>query len=579
MSTQSDKLFKLWSEDPFFSEDTRRELIEIADDSQEITERFYKYLEFGTGGLRGIIGAGTNRMNIYTVAHATEGFARYLDRPEYADRERRVVVSYDSRRFSREFAMVTSLVFASHGIKVLLSDELRPTPMLSYAVRHFDALGGVMITASHNPAKYNGYKAYGEDGGQMPPEAASNILESMHSIDDIRTLRWISEEEAFAKGLIEYFGSEFDEVYIDMLKSLVIDQRAIEDNRDMKIVYTPLHGAGLKPVTTILSELGFRNVYVVKEQSKPDPDFSTVRSPNPEERSALKMAMDLATEVNADLVVATDPDGDRTGLVVREPDGDFSVLSGNQIGLLLMDHILSAKEEAGTLTPLSFTVTTIVSSKLTRRIAKRYGVRLFEVLTGFKFIAEIIKEYDENGDMSFEFGFEESYGFLAGKDVRDKDAVVAIMLIAEMAASARSRGKSLYDVLQELYEKYGYAAEKTISITFEGKEGIEKIRDAMTAMRQAKHSSIGDVSIASISDYLGSEITDHVTGKTVPLDFEKSNVLLYSLGDDDWFCIRPSGTEPKIKIYFGIYGKDRIICEKRLDDVSKVIEKHIRELL
>jgi phosphoglucomutase len=579
MSVKIKELYEMWSEDLYFSEDTRKELKAITNDGQEITERFYKYLEFGTGGLRGIMGAGTNRMNTYTIAHATEGFARYLDGPQFMGRERKVVISFDSRRFSKEFAMVTALIFATHGIKVFLSDELRPTPVVSFAVRHFGALGGVMITASHNPAKYNGYKAYGEDGGQMPPEAASVILESMHSITDIRSIRWIEEKEAFDRGLVEYFGKELDEIYISMLKKLVIDQRAIDANKDMKIVFTPLHGAGYKPVTSILSAIGFENVYVVEEQKDPDPDFSTVKSPNPEERSALKMAIELAEKVGADLVVATDPDGDRTGLVVRGPEDGYVILSGNQIGLLLMDYILSAKQAAGVLTSDSFVVTTIVSSNLTRRIAKRYGVRLFEVLTGFKFIGEIIKEYDEEGDMSFEFGFEESYGYLAGKDVRDKDAVVAIMLIAEMAASARSRSKTLRDVLSDLYKTYGFAAEKTISITLEGKEGIEKIKGAMDSMRKAKPVSVGNVMIDTISDYLESQIIDNRSGKVSVLEFEKSNVLLYSLGGDDWFCVRPSGTEPKLKIYFGIYGEDREVCEMKLSDVSSVIEGYIRELL
>ncbi len=579
MPGKVDELYKLWSENEYFSEEIRAELKAIADNKQEITERFYKYLEFGTGGLRGIIGAGTNRINTYTVAHATEGFARFLDRPEFADTERRVVISCDSRKFSREFAMVTALVFATHGIKVLLSDDIRPTPMLSFAVRHFKALGGVMITASHNPAKYNGYKAYGEDGGQMPPEAAGVILESMHEITDITSIRWMSEAEAFRNGLIEYFGEELDTAYFNTLKKLVIDHDAIRNNRDMKIVFTPLHGAGCKPVLSILNAVGFDNVFVVEKQRYPDPDFSTVQSPNPEERSALKMAIELAESEKADIVVATDPDGDRTGLVVRDRSGDFVVLSGNQIGLLLMDYILSAKSAAGSLTPKSFAVTTIVSSKLTRRIAGHYGIKLFEVLTGFKFIGEIVKEYDEEGDMSFEFAFEESYGYLAGKDVRDKDGVVTIMLISEMAASARSRGKTLYDVLQELYSKYGYAAEKNISVTIEGKQGIERIKGAMTSLRNSSPHMIGDIKIYTISDYLKSEIIDNISGEVKPLACEKSDVLLYSLGDDDWFSVRPSGTEPKLKLYFGIYGDDKDECEKKLWHVSEIVESHIRGLL
>ncbi|MHB1453716.1 MAG: phospho-sugar mutase [Saccharofermentanales bacterium] len=571
--------YKLWSENPYFSKETRDELLSIQGDEAEITERFYKNLEFGTGGLRGIMGAGTNRMNTYTVAMATEGFARYLDGTEFAGCDRSVAISYDSRRFSADFAMVTALIFATHGIKVYLSDELRPTPMLSFAVRHFGALGGVMITASHNPAKYNGYKAYGGDGGQMPPEAASIILRSMESIDDITGIRWITKEEAVKAGLLVYFGEELDRVYTDMLKTLAIDRQAVLDNKDMKIVYTPLHGAGNRPVRRILAEVGFENVIVVPEQELPDPAFSTVAFPNPEERSALKLAIELAEKVSADLVVATDPDGDRTGLAVRGKDGEFIILSGNQIGLLLMEYILSAKQACGQLSPKSFVISTIVSTKLTRSIARHYGIRLFEVLTGFKFIAEIIKDLDENGDMNFEFGFEESFGYLAGKDVRDKDAVVAVMLVGEMAAAARSRSMTLYDLLQELYVKYGYAAEKTVSITNEGREGIEKIRTAMDRMRNAGSAGFGVQGIKFISDYLRLTKTETATGAVEKLNLEKSDVLLYSMGGDDWFCVRPSGTEPKIKIYFGIYGADKAICEDKLDRLSVKVESYIRNIL
>lgn len=573
------ELYDLWSTDLFFDQGTRDELLGIAKDEKDITERFYKNLEFGTGGLRGFIGAGTNRMNVYTVALATEGFARYIDGLDLDQKDRVVTVSYDSRRFSKEFAMITSLVFATHGIKVFLSNELRPTPMLSYAVRHFKAVGGVMITASHNPAKYNGYKAYGSDGGQMPPEAASVILDSMGSIEDIRTLSWISEKEAFDKGLITYFGSEFDDDYTAMLKKLIINQKAIDDNKDMKIVFTPLHGAGNKPVRKILREIGFENVFVVPEQEMPDPNFSTVEFPNPEERSALKLAIELAGKEDADLLVATDPDGDRTGLAVKGKDGEYIILTGNQIGLLLLEYILKAKKESGSLSAASFAITTIVSTKLSRLIAKEYGIKLFEVLTGFKFIGEVIKDYDENGDMNFEFGFEESYGFLAGKDVRDKDAIVTVMLIAEMAASARNENKNLYDKLLELFEHYGYAAENTVSIMLEGKEGIEKIQKTMSLIRSKSESNINGIEVESVSDYLASRKTDFVKNEITVLELEKSDVLLFALDGLDWFCVRPSGTEPKIKIYFGIYGMDKAKCEARLEEVSSKVIGYIKSLL
>jgi phosphoglucomutase len=413
----------------------------------------------------------------------------------------------------------------------------------------------------------------------MTPEAASIILRSMESIDDITGIRWISKEEAVQRGLLVYFGEDLDRIYTGMLRKLAIDRQAVLDNKDMKIVYTPLHGAGNMPVRRILKEVGFENVIIVPEQEKPDPAFSTVASPNPEERSALKLAIELAGREDADLVIATDPDGDRTGLAVKGKDGEFIILSGNQIGLLLMEYILSAKQACGQLSPKSFVVSTIVSTKLTRSIARHYGVRLFEVLTGFKFIAEIIKNYDEDGDMNFEFGFEESFGYLAGKDVRDKDAVVAVMLVCEMAAAARSRSMNLYDLLQELYAKYGYAAEKTVSIMHEGREGIEKIATAMDRMRNAGAAGFGVQGIRYVSDYLRLTRTETATGIAEKLQLEQSDVLLFSMEGDDWFCVRPSGTEPKIKIYFGIYGGDRAVCEDKLDRLSVKVESYIRNIL
>ncbi len=573
------EIYEMWRTDKYFDSETRNELESIKDNKDEINERFYKYLEFGTGGLRGIIGAGTNRINIYTIALATEAFARYIDSLDLDDNSKGIAITYDSRKYSKEFALKTALIFATHNIKVYLSDELRPTPMLSFAVRHFNAVGGVMVTASHNPANYNGYKAYGNDGGQMTPEAADQVIAFMAAIDDIREITNISEEEAVSKGLLVYFGSEFDDVYCEMLSKLVINQDAIDRNRDMKIVYTPLHGTGNKPIAKILQKVGFENVFVVPEQALPDPNFSTVKSPNPEERSALKMAIDLAQKEGADLVLATDPDGDRTGLALRSKDGEYIVLTGNQIGLLLMDYILRAKKDAGTLSDKSFVVTTIVSTKLTRRIASMYGIKLFEVLTGFKYIGEIIKDYDENGDMNFEFGFEESYGFLAGTDVRDKDAVVAVMLISEMAAAARSEGKTLFDILLEIYSKYGYAAEKTVSIALEGIAGLEKIKSAMNTLREDESGYLNGVKIIKKSDYLTSKTIDYNKNEISVLDLEKSNVLLYSLGDLDWFCVRPSGTEPKLKIYFGIYGKDKDISDKKLDEISEQIIQGVNKIL
>ncbi|MGI6546060.1 MAG: phospho-sugar mutase [Fastidiosipilaceae bacterium] len=572
-------LYELWSTDEFFNQQTRDELRAIAGDDQEIQERFYQSLEFGTAGLRGIIGAGTNRMNIYTVAQATEGFARYIVSLGEEAKQRGIVISYDSRHFSPEFAEISALVFATHGIKVRLFDSLRPVPILSFAVRYYNCAGGVMITASHNPKQYNGFKAYGEDGSQMSPEAADVVMKEMHSITDIRTLSWIDKDQALADKTLEYIGKELDDAYIAMLKGLSINSDLIPGQADMKIVYTPLHGAGNIPVRRILKELGFNNVMVVKEQELPDPDFSTVENPNPEFREALELAIQLATKEEADLVIANDPDADRTGLAVRRADGTYQVLSGNQIGLLLMEYILSAKKQRGVLPEQSFVATTIVSTKLTKRVAQAYDVELFEVLTGFKFIGELIKDYDEFGDKHFQFGFEESFGYLAGTDVRDKDAVVASMLLAEMAATARTEGKTISDYLDDLYQKYGFGFEKTISITMEGIAGLNKIKEALADLRENKGARLGELKVNALRDYQTHERVDFVSNTTEILDLPASNVLLYELDDLDWVCVRPSGTEPKIKVYSGAYGPDAEETKARLDEISDAAEAVIRAKL
>lgn len=566
-----------WTTDPNFDEATRAELLALAGDAKEIEDRFYMDLEFGTAGLRGVLGAGTNRMNFYTVARASEGFARFLAGQGEVVKARGVAISYDSRRYSPEFATLSARIFVSHGIKVYLSDELRPVPMLSFAIRHFQTAGGVMITASHNPAKYNGYKAYGEDGGQLPPEAATVVADVMNSIEDFPPLlKCLSEAEARQTGLWVDIGADLDAAYTAMLEKLAINRAAVLRQKNLKIVYTPLHGAGNKPVRRILSQMGFTNIIVVPEQELPDPNFSTVPFPNPEERSALKMAIDLAQKEGADLVIATDPDADRTGVCVRDSQGEYQVLTGNQIGLLLMNYILSAKKQSNTLPDKSFVVTTIVSTKLTQRIAKAYGVTLFECLTGFKFIGELIKEHDEFGDMHYQFGFEESFGYLAGTDVRDKDAVVASMLIGEMAASAAEQGKTLYDLMQDLYRQFGYAAEKTISITLEGKEGIARIKAGMATLRAEKSAGIPGVDVQAIRDYQLSERIDMKTGATSKIDLVASDVLLYELDDLNWFCIRPSGTEPKIKIYFGVYGATQAQCDQDLDALRSIVEGYLK---
>ncbi len=591
-----EELYKFWSEDPYFDEATRAELLAIKDDKKEIEERFYRDLEFGTAGLRGILGAGINRMNMYVVSKASYGLGRFIVSEGEDAMKRGVVISYDSRHFSPEFAEITARTLTSMGIRVYLSDELRPVPMLSYSVRWHKAFAGVMITASHNPSKYNGYKVYGEDGGQVPPEAASKILSFIEGVEDIRTIHPDSLEEAKAKGLLTYWGEEVDEAYTDMLDKLVIDRQAIINQKDMSIVYTPLHGSGNKPVRRILKKIGLENVHIVPEQELPDGNFPTVEVPNPENPAALSMAIDLAKKVDADLVIGTDPDSDRIGIAVRTTvDGKetYVPFTGNQVGLMLLDYILDSKKSAGTLPEGSFAVTTIVSSKLAGAICKYYGVELQEVLTGFKFIGERIKLDDEFGNKHFQFGFEESYGYLSGLDVRDKDAVVAAMLIAGMYAQSRERGQSLLDRLESIYQRFGYGFEETVSITLEGKEGIEKISGAMKSLRadllSCKNKAeaqalLGGAPVVAVRDYQASKkyiFTDDGV-KEEKIDLPVSNVLLYELGGDkglDWACARPSGTEPKLKIYFGIYANTKEDSRARLDDTKEKVSSSVKAKL
>ena len=591
-----EELYKLWSEDPYFDEETRAELLAIKDDKKEIEERFYRDLEFGTAGLRGVLGAGINRMNMYVVAKASTGLGKFIVSEGEDAMKRGVVISYDSRHFSPEFAEITARTLTSMGIRVFLSDELRPVPMLSYSVRWHKAFAGVMITASHNPSKYNGYKVYGEDGGQVPPEAASKILSFIEGIEDIRTIKPDTLEEAKAKGLLTYWGEEVDEAYTDMLDKLVIDRQAILNQKDMSIVYTPLHGSGNKPVRSILKKIGLENVHIVKEQELPDGNFPTVEVPNPENPAALTMAIDLAKKVDADLVIGTDPDSDRIGIAVRtNVDGKdtYVPFSGNQVGLMLLDYILDSKKSAGTLPEGSFAVTTIVSSKLAGAICKYYGVELQEVLTGFKFIGERIKLDDEFGSKHFQFGFEESYGYLAGLDVRDKDAVVGAMLIAGMYAQSRERGQSLVDRLENIYQRFGYGFEETVSITLEGKEGIEKIAGAMKSLRAdllscknklEAQALLGGAPVVAVRDYQASKryvfTDDGITEEKI--DLPVSNVLLYELGGDkglDWACARPSGTEPKLKIYFGIYANTKEDSRACLEDTKAKVSGAVKAKL
>ncbi|MCX7711879.1 MAG: phospho-sugar mutase [Clostridia bacterium] len=576
----SNTIYKFWLENEYFDKETKEELNKIKDDPKEIEERFYRDLEFGTGGLRGIIGAGTNRMNIYTVRKASQGLANYISSQGEDAKKRGIVIAYDSRFKSPEFALESAKIFAGNGIKAYLFDELRPTPELSFAVRELGAAAGIVITASHNPKEYNGYKVYGDDGGQMSLEGSNAVLAEINKISDITKVNLLEKEEAIAKGLLQMIGKDIDDSYISKLKTLSINPDLVKKlGETFKIVYTPIHGTGNKPVRRILDEIGFKNVLVVKEQEKPDSAFSTVKSPNPEEKSAFAIAIELAKKEDVDLIIGTDPDCDRVGVVVRNAGGEYVVLTGNQTGCLLTEYVLSQKKAKGELPANGFVVKTIVTTELSRAIADHYDIELVEVLTGFKFIGEKIMQMDEQGDKKYLFGFEESYGYLAGTFARDKDGVVASMLIAEMAAYYKSRGMSLYEGLQEIFKKYGYSLEGINSFTLEGKAGIERIKYTMNELRERKPSSFSGAEVAAIRDYQVSARYDLAKGTKDILTLPESDVLYYEMKDGSWFCIRPSGTEPKIKIYYGVSDATLEASEKKLETLKENVLSVVKPLL
>lgn len=568
--------YNYWLSNPYFDEETKKELLDISGNEKEIEDRFYRELEFGTGGMRGLIGAGTNRINRYMVRKAAQGLANtILKRP--GEKEKGIVIAHDSRRFSREFALESALVFAANGIKAYLFDSLRPTPELSFAVRHLGCAAGVVITASHNPKEYNGFKAYGSDGGQLPPKESDEVIREVNAITDIASIPIMSEKEARDKGLLCIIGKEVDDAYIEALKKVSVNPEICRQvGKTAKLIYTPLHGTGNVPVMRILKEIGFEQVMVVKEQQDPDPEFSTVKYPNPEEKSAFNLAMEMAAKEDVDLIIGTDPDADRAGIVVRNAQGEYVTLTGNQTGCLLLEYILSQKKKRNELPENAFAATTIVSSDLAERICRHYSVELVTVLTGFKFIGEQIRLLDDTGKKRFMFGFEESYGYLAGTHARDKDAVVASMLIAEMFAWYKSRGMTLYDGLMEIFNKYGYFREDIDTFTLQGKEGAEKIQAAMATLREKMPASFGKSRVTAIRDYQNRIRKDMETGETQALTLPKSNVLYFEMGPDAWFCIRPSGTEPKIKIYYGVSaGSDSDVQEKLAglkQDVLEVIK-------
>lgn len=573
--------YKKWCEDTYFDEATRAELKAIEGNDKEIQERFYKDLEFGTGGLRGIIGAGTNRLNIYTVSKATQGFANYIIKQGEDAVKKGVAIAFDSRRMSPEFAEITALVLNGNGIKTYIYPSLRPTPMLSFAVRELNCTGGVVITASHNPPEYNGYKVYWADGGQVPYPRDEAIIEEVNAVTDFHTIKTANRDEAVKAGLFNVIGEEVDEAFDKNVLAQIVNPEIIKEQHDLKIVYTPIHGSGNKPVRRVLKKAGFENVTVVPEQELPDSEFTTVGYPNPENPAVFELAIKLAEKIDADIILGTDPDCDRVGAVVKTKDGSYTVLTGNMTGTLICNYICSQKAKLGTLPKNGALVSTIVSSEMTKAIAKKYNLAYFDVLTGFKYIGEKIKEFEQTGEYQYVFGFEESYGCLSGTYARDKDAVVASLLICEMAAYYKSRGMSLYDGLMELYDTYGVYKEIIHSITLKGIEGIENMKKIMDTLRKDAPSEIAGVKVTETRDYLEDKIVDVATGKVSPTNLPKSNVLYFTLADDTWFCVRPSGTEPKIKIYFGTKADTVENAEKKIataqDGIMKVVNSVLGE--
>lgn len=572
--------FSEWKDSGRYGALAETELAGLTFPSADIDDRFYRQLEFGTAGLRGILGAGTNRMNEFTIARAATGYAEYIVSLGEDAMRRGMAISYDSRARSEEFAAITAAIFMAHGIKVYLSDMLRPVPMLSFALRYYGCAGGVMITASHNPKEYNGFKAYGEDGGQLPPEAAEVVSARMDAIDDMPAALAAagSIEDLKANRLYAEISTEIDEAYTEMLLALAYNKEAVKRQHDLKIVFSPLHGAGNIPVRRVLERLGFTHVLVVKEQEQPDPAFSTVAVPNPELAATLDLAISLAKSEGADLVIATDPDGDRCGVAVND-NGEFKLLSGNEIGVLLLDYILDTKQRLGILPDNSFVVSTVVSTRLTDTIARHFNTAFHVTLTGFKFIGELIKELDECGDAHFQFGFEESFGYLTGTDVRDKDAVVASMLLAEMAAVEAESGRTLNDRLKGLEKKYGHADEVTLAYTLAGKVGLEKIAAAMRSLRDDKAAGIPGLPVTGVRDYLNGEHVDLQPDARPAHDLPRSDVLLYELGGNDFMCIRPSGTEPKLKVYLGFYADTEAACSEKMARARAVVDDCMARLL
>lgn len=569
-----------WAEHAQLDNEIKSELEKAASDESKLEEWFYRDLEFGTGGLRGEIGPGTNRMNVYTVRKATEGLALWIAAQGETAKKRGVAIAYDVRRKSYEFALEAARTLGRHGIQVYLFDELRPTPALSFAVRHLGAYAGIVITASHNPPEYNGYKVYGPDGGQLPPSLADEVIAYVNSIENELLIEVADENELQQTGLLTMIGKEVDDAYMVELQALCLNPELVRQMGDQfRIVFTPLHGTANKLVRRGLAELGFSHVTIVAEQENPDSEFSTVQSPNPEEHAAFEIAIRYGEKADADILLGTDPDADRVGVAVKNEDGKYVVLTGNQTGALLLDYILAQKQKAGTLPANGAVLKTIVTSEIGRAIASRYGLAVIDTLTGFKFIGEKIREYEETDRFKFVFGYEESYGYLAGDFVRDKDAVQACLLVAEVAAYYKSRGMTMYEGLGEVFEKYGYYLEDLASLTLKGKEGADKINRLLSAFRTMPPATIGGREVAVCEDYKAQTRLYTENSRTEEISLPTSNVLKYILADGSWCCVRPSGTEPKVKFYFGVQGASMEESRVALSAIKMDMMQKVERLL
>lgn len=567
--------FNFWLNDPYFDEDTKNELLSIKNDEKEIEDRFYKELEFGTGGLRGVIGAGTNRMNIYTVRKATQGLANYI--LKQGGKEKGVAIAYDSRRKSPEFADEAALCLAANGIKAYVFDSLRPTPELSFALRQLGCISGIVITASHNPPEYNGYKAYWEDGAQVTAPKDKEIITEVKNVTDYHEVKTMDKEEAIKAGLYQVIGAEIDDAYMAELKKQIIHPEIIKEMADdIKIVYSPFHGTGNVPVRRILSELGFKHVYVVPEQELPDPDFTTLDYPNPEDPKAFTLALKLAKEKNADIVLATDPDADRLGIYALDTkSGEYVPFTGNMSGMLIAEYILRERTATGTMPENPALVTTIVTTNMAKAICDAYGVKCIEVLTGFKYIGEQIKWFEQSGSNHYVFGLEESYGCLAGTHARDKDAVVAVMCLCEMAAWCKKHGKTVWDQMLALYEKYGYFKETQYTITLKGIEGSKQIAAIMDKLRSDLPKEFGELKVVEVRDYDRNKIVNMESGEERETGLPQSNVIYFDLTNDSWCCARPSGTEPKLKFYMGVKGSSLEDAQEKVEKLTEALKAHI----